>query len=130
MQTTDTACILVSSGSVQRQTLCPGKSMDVDPQIEIIAGFDENSKSEATGTPLWQESFVIEPGIKTISLPAFDQEMKSAHWGSDNCLYAPIQIYPSWIPAPPVVFGFNTNQQGQIVDSTDDIISLTDSIFS
>ena len=104
--------------------------MDVDPQIEIIAGFDRNSKSEATGTPLWQESFVIQPGIKTVDIPAYSQEIKTAHWGDDNCLYAPMQIYPSWFLVPPVVFGFNMNQQGQIVASTDDVIGLTDGIFS
>lgn len=130
VQTTKTHCILVSSRGVNRQTLCPGSSLDVDPQVEIIAGFDENSKREPTGVPLWQESFVIQPRIKVdIPLPTYSQDMPTAYWGDDNCLYAPIQIYPTLFPAPPVVFGFNSNDQRKVSNSIYGFIDLADVIF-
>ena len=130
MQTTKTHCILVSSRGANRQTLCPGRSLDVDPQVEIIAGFDENSKSEATGVPLWQESFVIQPRKKLdIAPPGFNQDMPTAYWGDDNCLYAPVQIYPISIPYPPVLLNFNSNDQRKISNSIDGFIDLADVIF-
>lgn len=101
----------------------------MDPKVEIIAGFDENSKREPTGVPLWQESFVIEPRIKLDgSLPGFNQEMKTAYWGDDNCLYAPVQIYPNILPFPPVVLNFNSNDQRKISNSIDGFINLANMI--
>lgn len=130
MQTTKTHCILVSSGGVNRHALCPGKSMDVDPQVEIIAGFDNNSKREATGVPIWQESFVIQARKKfDFDVPTLSQDMPTAYWGDDNCLYAPTQIYPNALPFPPVVFNFNKNDQRKRSNSIDDFIDLTDIIF-
>lgn len=104
--------------------------MEVDPQVEIIAGFDDNSKSEQTGTPFWQESFVIAPRIKVdITIPGYDQNMPTAYWGDDNCLYAPMKIYPSWFPTPPVLGFFNSNDQRKILGSRDDAIKLADNVF-
>lgn len=104
--------------------------MDVDPQVEIIAGFDNNSKGEPTGKPLWQQSFVIESRIKVdIPIATFNQEMKTAYWGDDNCLYAPVQIFPLITPYPLVLIGANSNDQRKISNSINGFIDLADVIF-
>lgn len=99
--------------------------MEVQPQVEIVAGFDDNSKRYDVWVPLWQESFVIEPRIQVdLHIPGYSQEMKTAYWGDDNCLYAPMQIYPNWFPAPPVVVLHNSNDQRKILDPIGDAIDL------
>ena len=75
----------------------------MDTHVEIIAGFDDNSKSEKSQTPLWQQSFNIKPrSVIDMRGPGFSAPMQTAYWSTDNCLYGNPSIYP--IIAPPVFY--------------------------
>lgn len=55
---------------------------------------------------------MIAPGIvPALPVPTFDQTMKTAFWADDNCLYAPAQIFPTFVPFYVLLGGHNTNDQ-------------------
>ena len=86
---------------MNRQAICPGEIIDVDKHVEIVAGFEDNSKLENPQIPRWQQSFNIQPrSVIDMRGPGFSPEMQTAYWGTDNCLYGNPSIYP--IMAPPV----------------------------
>lgn len=74
--------------------------MNVDPDVQIVAGFDDNSKADKAQMPQWQQSFTIAPkSIIDMRGPGFAAPMQVAYWGTDNCLYGNPQPYPIIAPA-------------------------------
>ena len=97
-----------------RQPVCPGEIVTVDEKVEIVAGFDDNSKHEKDQTPQWQQSFEIAPKrIVDMRGPGFSPPMQTAYWGTDNCLYGNPNQYP--IMAPPVFLTPNHDYQSMCV---------------
>lgn len=97
-----------------RQPVCPGEIVNVDEKVEIVAGFDDNSKHEKDQTPQWQQSFEIAPKrIVDMRYPGFSPAMQTAYWGTDNCLYGNPNKYP--IMAPPVFLTPNHDYQSMCV---------------
>lgn len=92
--------------------MCPGEIMNVDDKVEIVAGFDDNSKHDNPQMPRWKQSFNIAPkSIIDMRGPGFSPPMQTAYWGTDNCLYGNPSKYP--LMAPPAFTTPNKEYQSK-----------------